>query len=262
MLQPGIHLSDVVDDIMNGNAICDIDDIPPPAEDAEEDNSKNETSKSENKPRQNKSYVTAKTLNDREERRLQIKLNHYQKELKQSTYQIDVAQRAIRRELQSINPDLMVDPNKGFFVPKGMTQEQAELIKSKRLELQASSNTRSISLDEFTEMRRKKTEQGRQALEAIQQETQQEEGEGGAEKPAIKGRDRWKALANVLESNPASFSQMAKVAAKQHQQQSQPHSQQQQQQQSPPATAPAEEMTLRKVVKMASVVNAMRGFTR
>ncbi|XP_003723504.1 bromodomain-containing protein DDB_G0280777 [Strongylocentrotus purpuratus] len=256
MLQPGVHFAEVVEGLLNGGDIGEIviDDMEPP-EDTEGDNSKNDTSKNEKKPRQNKSYVTAKTLNDREERRLMIKLNHYQKELKQSTYQIDVAQRAIRRELQSINPDLMVDPNKGFFVPKGMTQEQAEVIKSKRLELQAASNTRSISLDEFTEMRKKKTEQGRQALQAIQHDSQPEE-EG--DKPVIKGRDRWKALSGVLHSNPASFSQMSKVAAKQHQQQQQ---QQQQQQEPPPATAP-EDSAIRKVAKMASVVAAMRGFTR
>lgn len=84
----------------------------------------------------------------------------------------------------------------------------------------------------------------------VTQSQPEEEGD----KPVIKGRDRWKALSGVLHSNPASFSQMSKVAAKQHQQQQQ----QQLQQEPPPATAP-EDSAIRKVAKMASVVAAMRG---
>ena len=118
MFSNTVQFADVVEAVMKGG--LDNEDGMDPDKEGEGDNAKNGAgNKTEKKQRQNKSYVTAKTLNDREERRLLIKLNHYQKELKQATYQIDVAQRAIRRELQTINPDLMVDPNKGFFVPKG-----------------------------------------------------------------------------------------------------------------------------------------------
>ncbi|XP_071492066.1 uncharacterized protein [Diadema antillarum] len=213
MYPSAFHLADVVQAVMKvGLDNVDVDEVEmePDPQEVEGDDAKNSGAKNEKKPRQNKSYVTAKTLNDREERRLVIKLNHYQKELKQATYQIDVAQRAIRKELISINPDLMVDPNKGFFVPKGMTQEQAELIKSRRRESMAAANTRSISLDEFTEMRRRKSEMGRQALQAIQQDKPEGDETGAA---VVKGRDRWKALSGIMQSNPASFSQMAKVTA-------------------------------------------------
>lgn len=112
----------------------------------------------------NKNYTSAKTLNDREQRKLKLKLSVFEKEMKSVAHKMDLEQKALRQELETINPDLQKDPNEGFFVPRGTTKEQAQRLREHRRS-STQMSTRSISLKEFDKLRKERSQVARRSFE-------------------------------------------------------------------------------------------------
>ncbi|KAJ8040770.1 hypothetical protein HOLleu_15166 [Holothuria leucospilota] len=163
------------------------------------------------KLKRSKTYNSAKTLNDREQRKLKLKLSVYEKEMKSLTHKIDVEQKALRQELTTINPDLQKDPNAGFFVPRGTTKEQEERLREHR-RLSSHSPTRSISLKEFDKMRKQRSEAARKTIERNKLGVIEEESNGNeASVTEARKRGRRGALFQP-EMKAVSFTTMAKVA--------------------------------------------------
>ncbi len=80
-----------------------------PGEDGEVEEEKQEsTGNDKKKIKRSKSYTTAKALNDREQRRLKVKLEFYDKEFKITSNKLNIEQAALKRELRNINPDIQV----------------------------------------------------------------------------------------------------------------------------------------------------------
>ncbi|XP_072025812.1 uncharacterized protein [Amphiura filiformis] len=161
-------MDDETEALIGGDADDIIDDTVGDGEAEEEQQEESgEADADKKKIRQSKSYTTAKTLNDREQRMLRVKLEFYDKEFKVSSHKINVEQAALKRELRHINPDIQDDPDKGFFVPAGMTREEAEKLRDNKRN-NAKKPTRSISLEEFDAMRRVRSEAVRKTIEALQ----------------------------------------------------------------------------------------------
>ncbi|XP_033636950.1 uncharacterized protein LOC117297884 [Asterias rubens] len=161
--------------------------------------------------KQSKAYNSAKTLNDREQRRLTVTLDVYKKNLRSTTHFINLEQKQLRRELQMINPDIQADPAKGFFCPKGVTHEQAEKLKdSRRASMPVA--TRSISLAEFDEMRQKRSMKSREAFESSSKIPGLDGDEPSTEDDLVnRARRRGRRGALQIPDKPTAFKSMARV---------------------------------------------------
>ena len=60
------------------------------------------------KIKQSKSYTTAKTLNDREQRMLKFKLEHLDRETRLMHHRVHLQQDMLKRDLRNINPYIQV----------------------------------------------------------------------------------------------------------------------------------------------------------
>ncbi|XP_038067947.1 uncharacterized protein LOC119737568 [Patiria miniata] len=162
------------------------------------------------KMKQSKAFNSAKTMNDREQRRLALTLDVFKKDLRTATHLLSLEQKQLRRELQTINPDIKMDPAKGFFVPQGVTQEQAEMLKDNR-RASVPAATRSISLAEFDEMRQKRSQKSREAFESSRATQPQGDGEDTEDAMLMRARRRGRRGAVQMPDKPAAFTSMARV---------------------------------------------------
>ncbi|XP_022105529.1 uncharacterized protein LOC110987258 [Acanthaster planci] len=167
------------------------------------------------KMKQSKAYSSAKTLNDREQRRLALTLDVFKKDLRAANHLVSLEQKQLRRELQTINPDIKMDPARGFFVPQGVTQEQAEMLKDNR-RASVPAATRSISLAEFDEMRQKRSQRSREAFESsrVVGPASQAQGDGDDTEDGMlnRARRRGRRGAVQMQNKPAAFTSMARVS--------------------------------------------------
>lgn len=154
------------------------------------------------KIKQSKSYTTAKTLNDREQRMLKFKLEHLDRETRLMHHRVHLQQDMLKRDLRNINPYIQDDPDKGFFVPTGMTRQEAEKLRDNKRN-NAPKSRRSLSLDEFDALRKLRSDAVRKAAYEI---GENEEG-GEKKRPTNRG------VAVPPKIHAVSFSTLAKVVS-------------------------------------------------
>ncbi|XP_033121455.1 uncharacterized protein LOC117120543 [Anneissia japonica] len=157
------------------------------------------------KPRQSKAYVSAKILNDCEQRRLEFKLSYLEKEFRSKTNIISSEQTALKKELIFVNQGNKSDSGKGFIIPRGISKTEADKLKHNRRKNIPKPNL-SLSLSEF-DAKKKKTHAARETLLANNKKGDSEE--GIEQRNCARFKKRRGAI--QLDNRPSGFNRLARM---------------------------------------------------